>query len=56
MSESRQLSRIIDDFFVRKADLDDIEALNKLINEENRADLNSLFDYPKLISLFERYI
>jgi hypothetical protein len=28
-----QHSRILNDFFVRKADLDDIEALNRLITE-----------------------
>ncbi len=55
MSEQGQISRIVNDFFVRKADLDDVETLNRLISEENKLDLNALFDYPKLITLFERY-
>lgn len=55
MSEQGQISRIVNDFFVRKADLDDVETLNRLISEENKLDLNVLFDYPKLITLFERY-
>jgi hypothetical protein len=56
MTESRELSRVANnnDYFVRKADLDDVEALTRLINEDNRLDLNQLFDYPKLTALFER--
>ena len=33
MSEQDVTSRVISDFFVRKADLDDVEALGRLINE-----------------------
>ncbi len=44
----------MNDFFVRRADLDDTEALNSLITEENKAELDLLFDYPKLVTLFER--
>jgi hypothetical protein len=39
---------------VRRADLDDIEALNRLITEENKSELDLLYDYPKLVSLLER--
>jgi hypothetical protein len=53
MAEAHQ-SRVVNDFFVRKADLDDIEALNRLTTEENKAELDLLYDYPKLVSLFER--
>ena len=56
MSEQDASSRVISDFFVRKADLDDVEALNQLISEDNKADLNQLFDYPKLTTLLERYL
>ena len=55
MSERAEQSRLVNDFFVRKADLDDVESLNKLITDENKSDLNLLFDHPKLISLFERF-
>ncbi len=53
MAEEHQ-SRVVNDYFVRKADLDDIEALNRLITEENKAELDLLYDYPKLVTLFER--
>lgn len=52
MTERLEQSRSLNDFFVRKSDLDDIESINALINEENRSELDLLFDYPKLISLF----
>lgn len=54
MTERVEQSRLTSDFFVRRADLDDVEALNRLITEDNRAELDLLYDYPKLVSLIER--
>ena len=42
------------DFFVRQADLDDTEALQKLVTEGARNELDQLFDYPKMVTLFEK--
>jgi hypothetical protein len=39
---------------VRKADLDDIEELMKLMSPQDEENLDLLFDYPKLLTLFER--
>lgn len=46
-----------DNLIVRKADLDDIEHLQSLIESQEelvRDGLNQLYDYPKLLSLFEK--
>ncbi len=54
MASRVEQSRIINDFFVRRSDLDDIEPINKLISEENKLELDVLYDYPKLVALFEK--
>jgi hypothetical protein len=39
---------------IRKSDLDDIEELEKLITPTTRSAIDSLYNYPKLITLFEK--
>ena len=45
----------IDNFTLRKSDLDDCDALMQIITEDELDGLNSLYDYPKLISLYEQH-
>lgn len=40
--------------YIRKSDLDDVEAVNKLITEDSYEDLNRLYDFPKILNLFEK--
>jgi hypothetical protein len=38
--------------YIRRSDLDDIEAINKLITPESWNHLNQLYDYPNPLNLF----
>ena len=42
------------DYLIRRADLDDVEYLNKEVTAAETEKLNVLFDYPIVIQLFER--
>lgn len=52
---SRVSQHAANDYFIRKASLDDIEFLNGLISSQAQSELNLLFDHPNLLTLFERY-
>lgn len=40
--------------YIRKSDLDDVEALNALITPDNKANLDQLYNYPNILNLFEK--
>ncbi|CAK76388.1 unnamed protein product, partial (macronuclear) [Paramecium tetraurelia] len=39
---------------IRKADLDDYDEIMQLMQEEGEEDLQQLYAYPKILTLFER--
>jgi hypothetical protein len=42
------------DILVRKADLDDYDDLAQLVQEEGDEQISLLYNYPRLLTLFER--
>ena len=44
------------EIYIRKSDLDDVEPINAFIDEEISDNLNLLYDYPNIVTLFERYL
>ena len=38
--------------FIRRSDLDDIESVNTLIDTEAKENINMLYDYPNVLTLF----
>ena len=47
MNSQVEESRVFSDFFVRQADLDDTEALQKLVTEGARNELDQLFRFAQ---------
>jgi hypothetical protein len=55
MAESKVSEVISPEFFIRKADLDDVETINTLIVEDVQQNINTLYDFPNVLNLFEKY-
>lgn len=42
------------DYLIRRADLDDVDHIQKAMSQEAQERLNLLYDFPSIVRLFER--
>ena len=54
MDQSKTSENSDFEVYIRRADLDDVEPINALIDSEAKNNIDQLYDFPNVLNLFEK--